>query len=311
LSNAFKLAFAQLTAAPMPTGAVASSSGMFGFPQVFTAASWINLLLTGIANLFLIIGVLLIFLRPKGTGISAQYRVMSIVAALILAVTFIEPSIGSILNFTRFYAIILLFLAPCFVLGGHAFLVTIGKVWKKIKRPLKHQIASKSKNIDIAFLLMAIILGGYFLSQTGFVTRVASDTISNHPIDFERMIVSNETQVKIGFYDNYISEQDVYSASWLLNHNAETAEIFADYLSASHVLLSYGLIPNELLLPITNTTIPPQGSFIYLSSLNIGNDAITTLTGSFNTSEISSLLNQNNLVYSNGNGEIWYVTSAP
>jgi uncharacterized membrane protein len=184
-------------------------------------------------------------------------------------------------------------------------------VWKKIKRPLKHQIASKSKNIDIAFLLMAIILGGYFLSQTGFVTRVASDTISNHPIDFERMIVSNETQVKIGFYDNYISEQDVYSASWLLNHNAETAEIFADYLSASHVLLSYGLIPNELLLPITNTTIPPQGSFIYLSSLNIGNDAITTLTGSFNTSEISSLLNQNNLVYSNGNGEIWYVTSAP
>ena len=32
-----------------------------------------------------------------------------------------------------------------------------------------------------------------------------------------------------------------------------------------------------------------------------------TETGSFNTSEISSLLNQNNIVYSNGNSEIWYV----
>ena len=75
----------------------------------------------------------------------------------------------------------------------------------------------------------------------------------------------------------------------------------------THVLVSYGLIPNELLLPITNTTIPPQGSFVYLGTLNIVNGVITTTTGSFNTSEISSLLDQNNLVYSNGNSEIWYV----
>ena len=260
---------------------------MFAIPQVFTAATWINLLLSGIANLFLIIGVLAIILRPKGTGISAQFRVMLIIAAIILVVSLIAPSIASILNFTRFYGITLLFLSPCFVLGGQTLLATMGKAWTKIKRPLKRQIASKSKNIDLVLLLIAIILSAYFLSQVGFVNRVTNGAIHSYNIDFERMKTSNESQVKISLYNVYIPEQDVFSATWLLNHKVETAEVFADYVSETHVLVSYGLIPNKLLLPITNTTIPPQGSFVYLGSLNIVNGVITTTTGSFNTSEIS------------------------
>ena len=140
---------------------------VFAVPQVFTVATWINLLLSGIANLFLIIGVLAIILRPKGTGISAQFRVMLIIAAVILAVALIAPSIASILNFTRFYGITLLFLSPCFVLGGQALLVTIGKAWTKIKRPLKRQIASKSKNIDLVLLLIAIIARCIFSFASG------------------------------------------------------------------------------------------------------------------------------------------------
>ena len=78
---------------------------------------------------------------------------MTIVAAIILVVALIAPSVAATLNFTRFYAITLLFLSPCFVLGGQAILVTIGKAWKKIKRPLKRQIGSKSKNIDVVLLV--------------------------------------------------------------------------------------------------------------------------------------------------------------
>jgi uncharacterized membrane protein len=124
------------------------------------------------------------------------------------------------------------------------------------------------------------------------------------------MVNSNNIQAKIMLYWNYMPEQDVFSASWLSNHKVETAEVFADDMSTSHALLSYGLIPNELLLPITNTTIPPRGSIIYLGSLNVVNSVILTTSGSFNTSEISFLLDQNNLVYSNGNSQIWYVTPA-
>ena len=235
---------------------------------------------------------------------------MLIMAAVIMVVSLITQSIAVALNFTRFYAITLLFLSPCFALGGLTLLATIGKAWTKIKRHLKRQIAAKSKNKDRVLLLVAVLLSAYFLSQVGFVNRVTNGAIHSYTIDFDRMTMSNESQVKTVFYDVYIPEQDVISASWLQSHKAETAGVFADYSSETHVLVSYGLIPHNLLLPITNTTIPPQGSFVYLGSLNIVNGVMTTATGSFNTSEISFLLDQNNLVYSNGNSEIWSVVPA-
>jgi hypothetical protein len=52
-----------------------------------------------------------------------------------------------------------------------------------------------------------------------------------------------------------------------------------------------------------------QGDFIYLGELNVVNGIMTTRTGSFNTSEIYPLFNETNLIYSNGNSEIWYVSS--
>jgi uncharacterized membrane protein len=287
---------------PSATG---TGSTMFYIPQVFTAASWINLLLSGIANLFLIIGILSIIFKLKGKEIFPQFKVMLTMAAVILAVSFILPSFARMLNFTRFYGVTLLFLSPCFAIGGQTLLAAIAKVWMKIKRPLKRQIVSKSKNIDRVLLLIAIILSAYFLSQVGFVNHVAGG-VPHYNIDFDRMITSNESQVKISLYQVYIPEQDVFSASWLSNHKVETAKVFADYFSKYHALTSYGLIPN-LILPTTNTTILPQGSFLYLGSLNIVNGVMTTATGSFNISEISLSLDQNNLVYSNGNSQIWYV----
>ena len=305
LASTIKSTIFELTSGiPNAPGA---ASKMFATPQNFTVATWINLLLLVIVNLFLVIGALLIILRPKGTGISAQFRVMLTIVAVILVVALISTRIASFLNFTRFYGITLLFLSPCFALGGQIFLSTIRKGWAKIKRHLKHQIASKSRNKDQALLIVAIILGGYFLSQVGFVNLVTNSAIHSYTIDLDRMKTSNESQVKNILYADYIPEQDVYSASWLLNHKIETAEVYADFLSESHVLLSYGLIPDKLLLPITNTTIQQENSFFYLGSLNIVNGVITTTTGSLNTSEILSFLNQNSLVYSNGNSQIWYV----
>jgi uncharacterized membrane protein len=303
LISTIKGTFSNLAAGLLPTSGTASD--LFYIPQVFTVATWINLLVSGIADLFLIMGVLIIVLKPKKTGISAQYGIMMIMAASVLAIAYIVPSIASTFNFTRFYAITLLFLSPCFVLGGQAFIAIIKKAWTKVKRPLRHQLASKSKNINIGLLLIAIILCGYFLSQVGFANRVTVGTVHTYVIDFDRMKVSNDPQVEIFFYSQYIPEQDVFSAVWLLNHESSPSMIYADYQSGVHVLPSYGLIPLNLISPLTNSTIPTPDSFVYLSRLNIEDNIITTLKGSFNSSEIFPTLNDYNLVYSNGNGEIW------
>ena len=304
VANTFKLTYLELTTGLLRTKAVTSST-MYAIPQVFTAATWINIFFSFVSNLFLLMGALSIILRTKGKEISAQFKVMLTIAAVILGVSLIVPSIASILNFTRFYGITLLFLSPCFVLGGQTLLATIGKAWKKIRRPLKRQSASKSKNIDRVLLLIAIILGGYFLSQVGFVNRVTNIAIHSFSIDFDRLKTSSDPQYEIDFYSGYIPEQDVFSAVWLLSHKGSPSTIYADYVSGNHVLTSYGLTPRNLISPITNSTIPLPDSFVYLSFLNVADNIITTSGEPFNSSEIFPNLNESNLVYSNGNGEIW------
>jgi uncharacterized membrane protein len=311
LANAIKAVVYGLSTGNTHVGA-GTATNLYSVPQVFTAATWINLAMLIIPNLLLIIGILVIILKPKGTGISDQFRIMSIAAAIVLAASTIVPSFATSFNFSRFYAITILFLSPCFVFGGQTLLVTIRKTWTKIKRSLKRQIDSKSKNMNIAFLLIAIILGGYFLSQLGFVNRVTGDKIKSYYIDFDRIQASDEAQVKVIFLVGaYIPEQDVSSAVWLLNHKVATAKVYADGASESHALISYGLIPDKLILPLTNATTPEQFTLIYLSSLNVVYGVITTSSessstfGAFNTSEISPLLNNSNLIYSNGASEIW------
>lgn len=285
---------------------------LYAIPKVFTVSSWINLLLSGTANLFLIVGFLAILMRPKGKGIIDLYKVISTLAAIILLVALISPQFAGDLNFSRFYGVGLLFLSPFFVFGGQAILETIGKTWRKIKQPLKSQVPSKNKNIDLAFLLIAIILSAYFLSQVGFVNYVANGAVHTYGTDFVKMKTSNDIVAKMFFYGWFDQEQDVFSASWLLNHKPENADLFADDVSGSHTLVSYGLISIGTTFPITNATNPSQGSYLYLGSLNVVNGvSYTNALGSFNISIISPFLNQNtSLVYSNGNSEIFYVVPA-
>jgi uncharacterized membrane protein len=309
IAYTLRTTFRELATGLLPSGAMTASS-FFATPQAFTMATWLNIILSGTATLFLLIGILPMILKPKEKGVFAEYIDITVIAAIILVVSLFVPSIASILNFDRVYGITLLILSPCFVFGGLTLLTILRRVWTKIKRPMKRKIASRNKNIDFALLLIAIILGGYFLSQVGFVNRVTGGAIHTYTSDFDLMVKSNNIQAKTMLYWGYMSEQDVFSASWVSRHKVETAEVFADLLSTSHSLLSYGLIPNLLLMPITNTTMPPQGSLIYLGSLNTVNSVITTISGPFNTSEISFLLDKNNLVYANGDNQIWYVAPA-
>jgi uncharacterized membrane protein len=291
------------------TGAAVSSgtaTSLIFIPQTFTAATWINLILSGLAELFLIIGVLLIVVRPKGTGISPQYSVMVLFAAIILATAYFVPSFSATLIFPRFYGILLLFLAPCFVLGGQVLLVTISRAFKKMKQHLTHRIILKNIKTNVIFLLIAVILGAYFLSQAGFVNNVTNSAIHSYTIDFNRSKASIDPAVELNFYSIYTPEQDVFSAVWLLNHQGPSILTYSDYESGIHVLTSYGLTPWKMLGQITNSTVPLPDTYVYLSRLNVADNIVTTYSTTFKTSEVYPNLSRCSLVYSNGDGEIWW-----
>ena len=78
-------------------------------------------------------------------------------------------------------------------------------------------------------------------------------------------------------------------------------------LFRSHILVSRALKPSGLMVSFTNNmTKPEAGSFVYFDSLNVVKNIVPTSPRAlFNTSELASSLNESDLIYSNGNSEIW------
>jgi uncharacterized membrane protein len=257
-----------------------------------------------LANLFIIIGIFGLLVKSKKWSIDPKYKIMCFVSGVILVLCLVIPNLAPSLNFTRFYAITILILSSCFVLGGEVVVDFFEALWKRM--------TNKRISVDIkkiTKILLCIVLVGYFLSQSGFVNIVAGAVPLSYSLDYARASTSPDESIQINLSLVYLPKQDVFSANWLLNHKVTTPDVFCS--AECKVLISYGLIPANLLLQIENTTIPPRGSFIYLGSLNIMDGIINSPCGSFNTSDISSTLNQNDLIYSNGNNEILYAPVLP
>lgn len=279
----------------------ARSSDIFRPHSVLTIASIINWVLFVTVHFFIVIGIFRLILRPKTIGFAPKYRMMSILATIILFLCVVAPNFAPALNFERFYAITLLFLAPCFVLGGKTFFSLSRNAWTMVKG----QHDSRNAHGHIVTLLVAIVLGAYFLSQSGFVNRVTGGAPYSYSFDFDRMTTSNDLRVRISFYSAFISEQNVFSAIWLSKNVGETSTLYADTVSRNHVLTSYGLIPRERVRLLSNSTTLENGVYVYLRHLNIIEGVINTYDKPLNTSEISSLLTESNKIYSNGNSEIY------
>jgi len=289
-------------------------SAVYGLPTIFTAASWINLAVSGLVYLLLVIGILSVMLlsRKMEISLSDRFKFIIFFGAIVFAITFVFPAVARTLNFTRFLAISFLFLSPCLAIGGLSLLKIIHKIFRKKNR---NNIAFLNKYAKTTLLLVAVLLSAYFLSQSGFINYVTGGSFHDVRFDYYRMKTSSDPQVQIQFYDAYTPEQDVFSAVWLSKYANASSIVYSDELSNRHVLYSEGLVPWGLILPLTNTTIPEQGSYVYLDSLNVvkGITPSTIYTGSlelFNTSEISSSLTESDLIYSNGNSEIWTATGS-
>jgi uncharacterized membrane protein len=282
-----------------------SSRALVTPTSILTFASAINWVLFYAVHFFIVLGILSLLLQPGKMKLDLKYRIISIVSAVILFSCFVIPNLALQLRFSRFYALSLLFLAPCFVLGGN----TLVNVLTAFLKRLTHQHFPKNTRIQIVPTLLCLLLVGYFLSQSGFINFVTeAPSLGISSLDFNRIITSNDESQRAQLYAAYIPEQNVFSAVWLSEHETGQSRVYADWDSSINVLLSYGMVPEQYATLLTNSTSPERHSFVYLSLLNVESDVIVSEGGVdvFNASEISSILNESNLIYSNGKGEIWY-----
>ena len=120
-------------------------------------------------------------------------------------------------------------------------------------------------------LIIVILISAYFLSQVGFLNCITGGDIHSLNIDVDRMTTSNDSQIKTSLY-SFTFQSKMYLAHLGCQVIKFRQRKYSQILYLRfHVLFSYGLIPDKLALPITNTMLPPQGSFIYLGTLNVAN----------------------------------------
>jgi len=217
-----------------------------------------------------------------------EYAVFSSLGMVLLAMTILLPRFASTMNMSRFYHVILFFLAPFFVLGCEALIRFLAKQKKQLYVPI----------------LTAIILVPYFLFQTGFVYEVTGAKSWSVPLSKYRM-----DKVLLYYDYGYVDEKSVFGAQWMSkNLDTEYMQIYVDEVSRYKILTSYGMIrdtaPNVKVL--SNTTLLTINGTLYLSQLNIVHGIIVSDKHyTWNSSELYPHLNDMNKIYSNGGSEIY------
>jgi uncharacterized membrane protein len=297
ISN-IRMTLTNLTVFQYDAGA-GSVSAITSLPEVFTTATWINIGAQGIVNLLLVLGILVVVFASRKIGLSDKYKILTLFGGLLFVASLLFPSIAVTLNFSRFYAIALLLLSPCFVIGIIAIERAIKKITSRQKLP-KSNDAFLTKYGKTSLLLAAMLLGGYFFSQSGFVNYVTGGDIHSYTFDYYKVENSTDPVVVSLFYSTHVQEQDAYSADWVLRY-ANTTSVFYSR-DNNHALVSRGLVPGNLIHPILNTTTPWQNSFVYLDSLLLVKGVPA---GLFNASEVTPVFSECHLIYSNGNSEVW------
>lgn len=229
----------------------------------------------------IVVGFISLIIKKSASRFSKEYFILTFSAMMLLAAIIILPGLGGTMNTTRFYHILLFFLAPLSVIGAK-FTV------KLVKR----------HNELLTCALLLTILVPYFLFQTYFIYEIVGCRSSSVPLSGYRMH-SLRLYGSFGYMDDY----SVYGARWF-SKNVQNSELYADDYSLTYVLTSYGMIYREGVNRLSNTTILANNDAVYLSTLSVIYNTLLFGRLSWNTSELYYIFDDLNIVYENGGSEI-------
>ena len=285
-------------------------------------ARFISRYLFHATQLFIIVGVIRLLIQRSEMKFKREYIALTLVSTVIILMCIMLPFFSGMLRIERIYLILLFFLSPFCILGGETVFKGILKLFRFVSSRFKQKQACVSdrrryskqgdgypdatSNINkIYVLLVFIVLIPYFLFNTGFVYGITGDVPSSISLSMESMSKSSDQNMTIRFSAEYTFEEDVFSARWLSKSRDKKNPVYSDMGSYWNILPDYGMIfPSRVL---SNTTRIRDTSYIYLSHLNVIDGLMyIRKVESYNTTEISPLLWENNKIYANGGSEIYY-----
>jgi uncharacterized membrane protein len=237
-----------------------------------------------LTQIFIVVGFLGLLLKKIKIRFEREYFIFSSVAMTLLAALIVVPGLANTMNMTRFYHILLFFLAPFCVIGAEY-------AWNLV---LRH------KRNTAAFFLVLFVLVPYFLFQTGFVYEITGTESWSVPLSMHRM-----NALRLFGSRGYIDSYDVHGAQWLSkNADSKHIAVYADEISQRYVLTIYGVMYQGYVNGLSNTTTVATDGLVYLSTLNIVYETIGYRPSSWNLTEMSSVFDGLTPIYSNGKSEV-------
>jgi uncharacterized membrane protein len=250
-------------------------------------------------QIFIILGCITLLLIYRELKFEKEYAAFSMVNLAILFAAVSVPFFASSLNMTRVYQITLIFLAPFCVIGG----ITVLRAMSRIVR-----VTWTDKYVRSSLKVLSVYFVIFLLYNSGFIWVVAEGHSGSISLGQESIKEYGDAKAKVGFYNCYIPEQNVFGARWLSKNRDDTSKVYADYNSYCHVLTSYGGI-RERKYQMTNTTKIDEQGYIYLGYLNLVEGIMSQRLPSgvvaYNTTEIYPTLEKRNRIYANGGSHIY------
>ncbi len=287
----------------------ARSSDLFVSHPISNISSSINWVLFISVHGLIVLGLLVAVFRPKLLNVGFRHRLVLFFSGILLVSAFVVPNFAPVLNFSRFYAITMLFLAPCFVLGGESLPLAIQRVARNFSKE-----APRPPNLhwktNVTIVLIAILASAYFLSQSGFVNYVTGGSILSLTLEWDKtlnlnMTTSPEPLSKVSFYNAYTPNQDVVSAKWLGSNVANNSVIFGD-LIGTRTLNVFGFVPYHDLYDLGHDARFVVNSYVYLRTFNVENGfIIPSYSPAFTVSSLNYGFDSSNVIYSNGESFIY------
>ncbi|MEM2338350.1 MAG: DUF2206 domain-containing protein, partial [Candidatus Bathyarchaeia archaeon] len=209
------------------------------------------------------------------------YFLLVFCSMLFLGALIVVPGLSSTMNMTRFYHILLFFLAPLCVLGAETII----------------NVASKKNNETKVLILLLTVLVPYFLFQTSFVYEVTGNESWSIPLSKYRM---NPLKLhKLGYTDIY----GISSSRWLsISVDVRRTHVYCDPFSWDY-LRAYGGIYSGYVDSLSKVLPLGVGGLAYLSSLSVIEGDYVALHSTWNVSELR-FLNEMSKIYTNGKTEI-------
>jgi uncharacterized membrane protein len=271
-----------------------------------------------LVEIFLIIGLIRLLLRPLefGEKIKCEYISLIITSMLILTGLFLLPTLGYGMGSVRVWQITLMLTAPLFFFGGELVAGALVRLVNSIKDFINRTRVSRLPQ-DLLWVPTVFVMLPYFIFNSGAVfeiLRLEPTTIIDVPYSIS--LSNYRASLSPAF-----EERDFASAGWLSDHSIRDNVLITDY-NGLRIFRHFGIYfqedrkPPELLVYYDFRSKDLQyyqgsssaDSYVFLDTWNTENELITYATaygarkniGFTQFSGSSQLLDSVDRIYTNG-----------